>query len=389
MSPAGEEDSGGHIHKRKRKRKKRSHFQPDTQDLDAVATPAVPSAASEPDAAQRQAPQACVTEPTAEAVSSIGENSCEPTPVMPIHNKRKRPKRKNLRAHREMWKSTTLPQGDMSKNDAVGRHPQSSAAHIFSGVQARKKKRKLGALPVSSGDLTVQEAGTPTSSVEGNDGQTTQPWCKTSQKKTASSTLDPCDLSNQKTADSKKKKMKQTSNGVLGSSAGQIQALVRREGAELWASVAVLRGLVSTRDRAEGEARLRETVLRVHCFIATLTNKQMTGSGVGAQCSRSVQCRTSSPPDVPLDRKDRHGAKTLSSQAPSVALLVHCPSAPVARGSYSIELKDFLSPWTFRAVKDLSSCLVTCLGSVLPLLGCTCSKHHSMCSLLWPTKPPR
>ncbi|XP_028623786.1 ribosomal RNA processing protein 1 homolog B [Grammomys surdaster] len=228
VSSAGEEDSGGHVHKRKRKRRKRSHFQPDTQDLDAVAMPTVPSADSEPNAAQRQAPQACVTEPTAEAVSSIGENSSEPTPIMPVHNKRKRPKRKNLRAHREIWKSTTLPQEDMSKNDADGGHPQSSAAHISSseGVQARKRKRKLGALAVSSGDLTVQKAGTPTSSVEKNDGQTTQPWCKRSQKKTASSTLDPYDLSNQKIADSKKrKKMKQTSNGVLESSARQIQAL--------------------------------------------------------------------------------------------------------------------------------------------------------------------
>ncbi|XP_034380100.1 ribosomal RNA processing protein 1 homolog B isoform X2 [Arvicanthis niloticus] len=228
VSPAGEEDSGGHIHKRKRKRKKRNHLQPDTQGLDAAATPTVPSADREPDAAQRQAPQACGTEPTAEAVSSIGENSSEPTPVMPIRNKRKRPKRKNLRAHREIWKSTALPQEEMSKNDTVGSHPQSSAAHISSpeGIQARKRKRKLGPPPVSSGDLTVQKAGTPTSSVEGNDGQTTQPWCKRLQKKIASSTLEPCDLSSQKTAVSKKReKMKQTSNGVLESSAGQNQAL--------------------------------------------------------------------------------------------------------------------------------------------------------------------
>lgn len=247
VSPAGEEDSGGHIHKRKRKRKKRNHFQPDTQDLDAATTPTVPSADSEPDAAQRQAPQACVTEPTAEAVSSIGENSSEPTPIMPIRNKRKRSKRKNLRAHREIWKSTTLPQEDMSKNDTVGSHPQSSSAHISSpeSVQARKRKRKLGPPPVSSGDLIVQKAGTPTSSVEGNDGQTTQPWCKRLQKKIASSTLEPCDLSSQKTAVSKKReKMKHASNGVLESSAGQNQALVRREGPRVQgrASVAVLGG---------------------------------------------------------------------------------------------------------------------------------------------------
>lgn len=223
VSPAGEEDSGGHIHKKKRKKRKRSHFQPDTQNLDAVAMPKVLNAESEPDTAQRQAPQASVTEPTAEAVSSIGENSSEPTPIMPIHNKRKRPRKKKLRAHKEICKSTTLPQEDMSKNDPVSGHSQSSAAHISSseGVQARKRKRKLGALPVSSGDLTVQKSGTPTSPMEGKDGQR-------SQKKTASSTLDPYDPSSQKIAISKKKKtMKLMSNGVLES---KIQALVRWEG---------------------------------------------------------------------------------------------------------------------------------------------------------------
>lgn len=230
VSPAGEEDSGGHIHKRKRKRKKRSHFQPDTQGLDTAVTPTVPSADAEPDAAQTQAPQACVTEPTAEAVSSIRENSSEPTPITPTHSKRKRLRRKNLKAHREVWKSSALPQEAMAQNDPVGGHPQSSAAHSSSseGVQAQKRKRKLGAPLVSSSDLTAQKAGTPSSPVEGSDGQATLPQCKRSQKKIASSTLDPHDLSSQKTAISKKrKKMKPMSNGVLESSAGQIQALVR------------------------------------------------------------------------------------------------------------------------------------------------------------------
>ncbi|XP_029327503.1 ribosomal RNA processing protein 1 homolog B isoform X2 [Mus caroli] len=228
VSPAAEEDSGGHIHKKKRKKRKRSPFQPDTQNLDAAATPKVPNAEREPDTTQRQAPQACATEPTAEAVSSIRENSSKPTPILPIHNKRKRLRKKKLRAHKEICKSTTLPQEDMSKNDAVSGHSQSSAAHISSseGVQAQKRKRKLGALPVSSGDLPVQKSGTPTSPVEGKDGQTTLPQCKKSQKKIASSTLDPCYPSSQKTAISKKKKtMKLMSNGVLESNPGQIQAL--------------------------------------------------------------------------------------------------------------------------------------------------------------------
>ncbi|XP_017457363.1 ribosomal RNA processing protein 1 homolog B isoform X1 [Rattus norvegicus] len=226
VSAAGEEDGGGHIHKRKRKKRKRSHFQSDTQDLGSVAEAAVPSADSEPGAAQRHALQACVAAPTAEATSNTRENSSEPTPATPIHSKRKRQRKKNLRAHREIWKSTTLPQEDVSKNDPASGQPQTALISSSEGGQARKRKRKLGALPVSSGDLTVQKAGTPASPVEGNDGQTTLPRCKRSQKKTASNTLDHYDPSSQKTAISKKrKKMKQTSNGVLECSAGQIQAL--------------------------------------------------------------------------------------------------------------------------------------------------------------------
>lgn len=226
VSAAGEEDGGGHIHKRKRKKRKRSHVQADTQDLGSVAEAAAPSADGEPGAAQRHALQACVAAPTAEATSNTRENSSEPTPATPIHSKRKRQRKKSLRAHREIWKPTALPQEDASKNDPATGQPQTALISSSEGGQARKRKRKLGALPVSSGDLTVQKAGTPASPVEGNDGQTTLPRCKRSQKKTASNTLDHYDPSSQKTAISKKrKKMKQTSNGVLECSAGQIQAL--------------------------------------------------------------------------------------------------------------------------------------------------------------------
>ncbi|XP_006991019.4 ribosomal RNA processing protein 1 homolog B isoform X1 [Peromyscus maniculatus bairdii] len=227
VSLDGGEDSGGNIHKRKRKKKKRSHFQAETEDLDTIAMPPAQSADSEPDTARRQTPQACVTGPAADATSSIRENSSEPTPIVPIHNKRKRPRKKNLRAHRETWK----PQEDVSENNPISGQPQSSATQASSsGVQAQKRKRKLGALPISSGGLTVQKAGTPISPGEERDGQTTLPQCKRPQKKAVSSSLDLCDLSSQKTAILKKrKKMRQASdfvehNGVLESCAGRIQA---------------------------------------------------------------------------------------------------------------------------------------------------------------------
>ncbi|KAL1765180.1 ribosomal RNA processing protein 1-like B isoform X2, partial [Sigmodon hispidus] len=226
-------DSRGNIHKRKRKKKERSHFQAETQEVDAVAMPPAQSAGVEPDTAQTHTPQACVTGPAAEALSGIRESSSEPTPILPLRNKRKRQRKKSLRAHREIWKPTTLPQEDVSENDPMGGHPQSSAAQVSSseGVQAQKRKHKLGAVTVNSGGLTVKKADIPTSPGEEKDGQIILPQCKRPQKKMVSSSLDLYDLSSQKAAILKKRKrMKQVSklvehNGVLEPSAGQIGAL--------------------------------------------------------------------------------------------------------------------------------------------------------------------
>lgn len=245
VSLDGEEDNGGNIPKRKRKKKK-SHFQAETQELGAVNTPLAESTDLEPNTAKRQTPQAGVTGPAAEPEANI-KNSSEPTPIFPKHKKRKRPRKKSLRAHRELWKSTPLSQEhvavndpSVAENDPSGECPQSSAAQVsFSGVQ-RKKKRKLGAVPVNSGGLTVQKAGTPTSPSEEKDSQTTLPQCKRPQKKTVSCSLDLHDLSSQKTAVLKKrKKMKLMSNlmehnGVTDSSAWQIPALVRGKVPRTW-----------------------------------------------------------------------------------------------------------------------------------------------------------
>lgn len=241
VSLDGEEDNGGNIPKRKRKKKKKSHFQAETQDLGAVNTPPAESTDLEPNTAKRLTPQGRVTAPAAEPAASIKENSSEPTPIFPTHKKRKRPRKKSLRAHGELWKSTPLSQEGVAENDPSGDHPRSSAAQVSSseGVQ-RKRKRKLGAVPVDSGGLTVQKAGTPTSPSKEKDSQTTLPQCKRPQKKTVSCSLDLSDLSSQKTAILKKrKKMKLMSNsvehnGVAESSTGQIPALVRGEVPRTW-----------------------------------------------------------------------------------------------------------------------------------------------------------
>ncbi|KAH0518112.1 Ribosomal RNA processing protein 1-like protein B [Microtus ochrogaster] len=232
VSLDGEEDNGGNIPKKKKKKKKKSHFQAETQDLDAVIMPPADSTDLEPNNAKRQTPQARVTGPAAEPTASIKENSSKPTHFFPTHKKRKWPRKKSLRAHREFWKSTPLSQEDVAENDPSSDQPQSSAAQVSSseGVQ-RKRKRKLGAVPVNSGSLTVQKAGTPTSPSEEKDSQTTLPQCKRPQKTTVSCSLDLHDLSSQKSAIlKKKKKMKLMSklvehNEVNESSAGQIPAL--------------------------------------------------------------------------------------------------------------------------------------------------------------------
>ncbi|CAO2608573.1 Ribosomal RNA processing protein 1 homolog B [Lemmus lemmus] len=228
----GEEDNGGNIPKKKRKKKKKSHFQTETQDLGTVIAPPAERTDLEPNTAKRQTPQAPVTGPAAEPAASIKENSSKPTPITPTHKKRKRPRKRSLRAYRELWKSTPLPQEDVAENDPSGEHPQSSAAQVSSseGVQ-QKRKRKLGAVPVNSGGLTVQKAGTPISPSEEKGSQTTLLQHKRPQKRTVSYGLDLYDLSSQKTAILKKrKKMKLMSNlvehnGVTESIAGQIQAL--------------------------------------------------------------------------------------------------------------------------------------------------------------------
>ncbi|XP_057607739.1 ribosomal RNA processing protein 1 homolog B [Chionomys nivalis] len=232
VSLDGEEDSGGNIPKKKRKKKKKSHFQAETQDLGAITMPPAGSTDLEPNNAKRQTPQARVAGPAAEPTASIQENSSEPTPIFPTHKKRKRPRKKSLRAHRELWKCTPLSQEDVAENDPSSDRPQSSAAQVSSSERVqRKRKRKLGAVPVNSGGLTVQKAGTPTSPSEEKDSQTILPQCKRPQKKTVSCSLDLHDLSSQKSAILKKrKKMKLMSklvehNGVTESSAGQIPAL--------------------------------------------------------------------------------------------------------------------------------------------------------------------
>jgi ribosomal RNA-processing protein 1 len=246
-----EEDSEGSTQKRKRK-KKRIHFQSEShgpRDADATL---VQSMNSKPEATQRQASQAHVAdEPRAEAVSSPQEESSHDNPpTIPMHSKRKRPKKRSLKAHRGLWKASVSPLEDLSRNGPSHEHPQGPAARgsLTQGTQVLKRKRKLGALPVNGTDLappawpSAQKAGPPTSPVKEEDSQTTLPQFRKPQKKKAEPTnFDLQNLSSQKIAILKKrKKMKEMSNlveynGALEFKVKQIPVLVSGEG--LWAEV--------------------------------------------------------------------------------------------------------------------------------------------------------
>uniref|UniRef100_G1QLM6 Ribosomal RNA processing 1B n=1 Tax=Nomascus leucogenys TaxID=61853 RepID=G1QLM6_NOMLE len=205
-----EDDSESSLQKRRRKKKKQHHLQPENPGPGDAAPSLEQNRGREPEAAGPKALKACVAEPGAEAMSSTGEEGgSERPPAVPTHNKRKRPRKRSPRAHREMSESALLPPEDVSQSGPRGSHPQGPR-----------------------GPLTGGQEGPPTGPAEGANSHTTLPQCRRLQKKKAGpGSLELCGLPSQKTASLKKrKKMRAMSNlveynGVLESEAGQPQAL--------------------------------------------------------------------------------------------------------------------------------------------------------------------
>ncbi|XP_039336470.2 ribosomal RNA processing protein 1 homolog B [Saimiri boliviensis] len=236
---AEEEDSESSLQKRRRKKKKKHHLQRENPGPGDAALSLEENRGREPEATGQGAPNPHVAEPAAEAASSTGEESgSERPPAVPMHNKRKRPRKKSPRAHREMSESAVLPPEDVSQGGLSGGHPQGPRVSPTGGAQLLKRKRKLGVVPINGNGLSVlawpplQQEGAPTSPAEGANGHTVPPLCRRLQKKKAEpGSLELCGLSSQKTASLKKrKKMREMSNlvehnGVSESEAGQPQAL--------------------------------------------------------------------------------------------------------------------------------------------------------------------
>lgn len=234
---AEEEDSESSLQKRRRKKKKKHHLQPESPGPGDAAPSLEQNRGREPEAAEPKALKARVAEPGAEATSSTGEESgSENPPAVPMHNKRKRPRKKSPRAHREMA-SAVLPPEDTSQSGPNGSHPQGPRGSPTGGAQLLKRKRKLGVVPVNGSGLStpvwppLQQEGPPTGPAERANSHTTLPQCRRLQKKAGPGSLELCGLSSQKTASLKKRrKMRAMSNlvehnGALESEARQAQAL--------------------------------------------------------------------------------------------------------------------------------------------------------------------
>ncbi|XP_008066484.2 ribosomal RNA processing protein 1 homolog B-like [Carlito syrichta] len=239
--PIEEEYTESSIQKRKRKKKKKTHPQPENSGPGVGAPSPEQNKGKEPEAMQRKAQKANVAEVGSEATSSTGEESgSEHPPVVPIHNKRKRPRKKSLRTRGEIPELAALPPEDMSQSSPSNGQPQGPVIRgsLTGGAQVLKKKRKLRVASISGNGLStlawplVQKEASLARPMEGGSSQVTLFQCRRLQKKKAEpSSLDLCDLSNQKTAILKKrKKMREMStlvehNGVLESEVRQTQAL--------------------------------------------------------------------------------------------------------------------------------------------------------------------
>ncbi|XP_012634538.1 ribosomal RNA processing protein 1 homolog B isoform X1 [Microcebus murinus] len=199
---AEKEGSEGSIQKRKRKKKRKNHPQPENSGPGDE----VPS-----------------LEQNGGGSSSTGEESgSEHAPSVSMHNRRKRPRKKSLRAPGET--SAVSPLEDLAQSGLSSGQPQAPATRgsPTDGAQVPKRKRKLGTPPVSGSGLTtlawppVQKESPPTGPAEAGGSQASLPQCARLQKKKAEpSNCDLYDLSSQKTAILKKrKKMKEMSNLV-------------------------------------------------------------------------------------------------------------------------------------------------------------------------------
>ncbi|KAM6224053.1 ribosomal RNA processing protein 1 homolog B [Rhynchocyon petersi] len=240
----------------KRKRRKKNHFQPENLGSgDKAMSPAQNRSCDEEESKKKVRKFTNTVEIGAKAFSSTmeGGDRVHP-PIIPICNKKKRPKKKILRVRERVPGLAVTSPEDMVQsgpsNDCAQSGPSNDCAQepstqspSIGGIQAVKRKRKLGALPVNGSSLAVRawspagKEGLQTSLEKRKDGHHALPQgmkLKKKKKKGAPGNLDLCDLydlPNPKARVLKKrKKVKEMlhlmeHNGVLDTEVKQIRAL--------------------------------------------------------------------------------------------------------------------------------------------------------------------
>ncbi|XP_027699448.1 ribosomal RNA processing protein 1 homolog B isoform X2 [Vombatus ursinus] len=239
---AAEEESECSLQKRKRRKKKKNNSHPENSGSgDAFIAPE-PNGNSEPESCKKKDPKKGTpeNETVAPSFGVAEESGMEHPPSTNTQNKRKRPRKKSLRVLEE------LPEMGMPPVDsAVQNGPGSTAVQEpvtssipAGGVKIVKKKRKLGALTVSSNGLSPlvairseRESLLERPAGEGDCPPLLTQSVRLKKKKGKLDTLEPIGLPNQKVAFLKKrKKIKEVlnlveTNGALEAELKKIQSV--------------------------------------------------------------------------------------------------------------------------------------------------------------------
>ncbi|XP_072470933.1 ribosomal RNA processing protein 1 homolog B isoform X4 [Notamacropus eugenii] len=237
---AAEEESECNLQKRKRRKKKKNNSHPENSGSgDSFLSPE-PNGNSEPEPCKKKDPKKSTPENETDASFGVAEESgMEHPPTTNTQNKRKRPRKKSLKVLEELTETGMPP-----VETAVQNGPSSTAAQesVISsppagGVKIMKKKRKLGALTVSSNGLSplVAVRSERESLLESPAGEGDCPSLLTQsvrlkKKKGKLDNLEPVGLPNQKVAFLKKrKKIKEVlnlveTNGALEAELKKIQS---------------------------------------------------------------------------------------------------------------------------------------------------------------------
>ncbi|XP_074156636.1 ribosomal RNA processing protein 1 homolog B isoform X2 [Sminthopsis crassicaudata] len=237
---AAEEESECNLQKRKRRKKKKNNSHPENSGSGDTFIPPEPNGNSEPEPCKKKDPKKGTPENETDTPFGVAEESgVEHPPTANAQNKRKRPRKKSLKVLEEVAEMGMPPAEAVVQNgpgSSASQEPVNSSPPA-GGVKIVKKKRKLGALTVSSNGLSPLVAIRPekeslldSPATEGDCTALLTQSVKLKKKKGKLDSLEPVGLPNQKVAFLKKrKKIKEVlnlveTNGALEAELKKIQS---------------------------------------------------------------------------------------------------------------------------------------------------------------------